>query len=117
MGKYVNDTITGVSSNRINPFFILYKTGTTEDYGEAYGFNLIYSGNHRSTVEVDSINNMRITEGINPDTFEFTLKEMEEFEVPETVLSYSKEGFNKLSQNFHDYINNHIIDENFRRFP
>jgi len=117
IGSYLNGTISGVSSNRCNPFFIVYKDGCLENSGEAYGFNLIYSGNHQEYIEIDSLNNIRIMQGINPETFEYKLKKDEIFEVPEEVMSYSSNGFNVLSHNFHDYIKNHIIDSFFKSFP
>ena len=45
-GRHVNESYTGTSSNRANPFIMLGRTDTSEDYGECFGFNLIYSGNH-----------------------------------------------------------------------
>lgn len=117
IGKISNASLCGVSSARCNQFFMLYKDGATEDNGKAYGFNLIYSGNHSEEVEVDSLNNVRIINGINPLTFSFTLKENEVFEVPEAVMSYSSLGFNSLSQNFHQYIKEHIVDKEFKNFP
>ena len=45
-GKHVNASYTGTSSSRANPFVMIAKTDTTEDTGECYGCNLIYSGNH-----------------------------------------------------------------------
>lgn len=50
-GKYVNESCTGTSSSRANPFVMLSRKETTEDAGECYGFNLIYSGNHYEAVE------------------------------------------------------------------
>ena len=45
-GKHVISSQAGVSSSRANPFTMLHKSGTTENYGLCYGFNLIYSSNH-----------------------------------------------------------------------
>ena len=44
--RVVNESVTGFSSNFTNPGFILSQTDTGEDAGEAYGFNLVWSGNH-----------------------------------------------------------------------
>ena len=43
--KVVLESLTGASSHRCNPGFLLYEPGATEDAGRVYGFNLIYSGN------------------------------------------------------------------------
>lgn len=53
-GKYVNASYTGTSSSRANPFVMLSGRETTEDTGDCYGFNLVYSGNHYEAVEVNS---------------------------------------------------------------
>ncbi len=39
-GKYVNESYTGTSSSRTNPFVMLAETGTNEDSGACYGINL-----------------------------------------------------------------------------
>lgn len=50
-GMYVNSSTTGASSNRHNPGFLLSEKHTSEDSGRAWGFNLVYSGNHFGLVE------------------------------------------------------------------
>ena len=108
-GTYVNASATGASSNRHNPGFLLFEDGTGETRGRVYGFNLIYSGNHFGSVERAGNDVLRIQTGINPHCFEWTLCEGEVFETPEAILSYSDTGFNGLSHNFHDFINNHVV--------
>jgi alpha-galactosidase len=108
-GKYVNDTYAGVSSNRANPFTMLAQPYTTEDYGQCYGFNLVYSGNHYTSFEVNSFGKTRVVSGINPRSFCFVLSPGEEFEAPEAIMSFSGSGFNALSQNFHRFIKKHIL--------
>lgn len=53
-GKYVNESFTGTSSSRANPFIMLGRKETTEDTGECFGINLIYSGSHYEAVEVQA---------------------------------------------------------------
>ncbi len=117
IGKYVSDTICGVSSNRTNPLIYLYKDGSTESAGESYAFNLIYSGNHSEVVERTFTGNVRVLTGMNPFTFEYTLGKGEEFEIPEAIMSYSSEGFTKLSLNMQRFVRDHIVEEKFRNFP
>ena len=45
-GLTVNSSITGDSSNRHNPGFLLVSADARENAGDVYGFNLLYSGNH-----------------------------------------------------------------------
>mgnify|MGYP000984427912 CR=1 FL=1 len=108
-GIYINDSKTGASSNLHNPLVILRKKNTDENIGACYGFNLIYSGNHKTTVEVTPHHKIRLLSGINDHAFNYAIKSGSEFVTPEAVMTYSNQGLNKLSQNFHDFINNHII--------
>ena len=108
-GIYINDAKSGASSNTKNPLVILKKKDTDENKGSCYGVNLIYSGNHKTVIEVTTHKTMRLLTGINDFAFNFTVNPEEEFITPEAVITYSKDGLNKLSQNFHYFVNNHII--------
>ena len=70
-GIYINDSKTGNSSNRHNPFFMLKEKTATYNNGDVYSFNLVYSGNHYEMVEVSSFNKVRIQTGINPYCFKY----------------------------------------------
>ncbi|MCR5837250.1 MAG: alpha-galactosidase [Lachnospiraceae bacterium] len=108
-GKHVNSSFTGTSSSRANPFVMLHKKSTDEDSGQCYGFNLVYSGNHYEAAEVSGFGKTRLVTGINPEGFEFALNPGEELEAPEAVMTFSAEGFNKMSRNMHGFIRNHIV--------
>ena len=108
-GIQTNSSTIGASSNIHNPGFIIASEGATESQGGVYGFNLVYSGNHYSTIELSNRDLVRVQSGINPYCFEWELKENEKFETPEAVMSFSATGFNGLSHNFHDFVNNHIV--------
>jgi len=108
-GLYVNDSTTGSSSNRHNPFIMLSKDTCTQEKGECIGMNLIYSGNHYEAIEVSEYGKVRIMTGINPYQFAWTLEKNEAFYTPEAVISYSADGQNGLSHNMHQFIQNHIV--------
>jgi len=108
-GRLVNESATGASSNRANPGFLLYRKGAGEGKGDVWGFNLVYSGNHQSSVETDAKGSVRVLCGINPDRFEWTLRKNECFETPEAVMSFSSDGFGNLSRNMHGFVNRHIV--------
>ncbi|MDE6025460.1 MAG: alpha-galactosidase [Lachnospiraceae bacterium] len=108
-GKHVNASYTGTSSSRSNPFVMLSKDETSEDFGDCYGFNLIYSGNHYEAVEVSGYGKTRIAIGINPQSFCYLIGEGESFETPEAVMSYSHKGFNEMSQHMHEFVREHIV--------
>ena len=113
-GIIVNDSTTGDSSNKHNPAFLLRKKGADEEHGEVLGFNLVYSGNHYSAVEVGTHGTARVMSGINPHCFLWKLGTGERFEAPEAVMSYSDAGINGMSANMHDFVNAHIVPKEFR---
>lgn len=108
-GKLVTESRTGSSSNRTNPFFMVHSPNAAEHSGSVYGFNLIYSGNHYSAVEVNAYGKTRIISGIQPEGFRFLLKEGECFETPEAVMTYSSDGFSGQSVNMHRFVKEHIV--------
>ncbi len=113
-GIYVNSSTTGSSSNRHNPGFLLASDSATENSGAVYGFNLVYSGNHYGAVELSNHDLVRVELGINPYCFEWELAKGEQFETPEAVFSFSGQGFNGLSHNFHDFVNRHIVRSDWK---
>lgn len=109
VGKHVNASFAGVSSNRANPFVMLGKKGVTEDSGECYGFNLVYSGNHYEAAEVNAFGKTRLVAGINPQSFCFILEQGDVFEAPEAVMTYSHQGYNGMSGQMHRFVREHIV--------
>lgn len=98
----------GTSSHQYNPSVILADTHTTEDFGSCYGMLFVYSGNFLCEVEKDQINQTRLLMGLNDELFSYPLDAKEEFVVPEVILSYSQNGFARLSHNYHSCIRNHV---------
>ena len=99
----------GETSHHEQAFLGLVSPSATQHQGEVYGFHLIYSGNFRGQVERDSYETLRVTLGINPDRFAFTLQPGESFQAPEGVMVFSAEGLNGMSHTFHDLYRNHLI--------
>ena len=91
----------GGSSHQDQPFFALVSPETTEEQGQAYGFSLIYSGNHLGGTEVDSFYQTRACLGINPDLFAWRLDPGEDFQTPEAVLVFSAAGLGAMSRQYH----------------
>ncbi|MDF2514418.1 MAG: Alpha-galactosidase, partial [Herbinix sp.] len=116
-GILVIDTKAGISSNRCNPFFMVSKQGTSEEYGDCYGFNLIYSGSHYAACEVNSFGKLRVIQGIQPSEFRYHLKSGDSFEAPEAVMTYSHQGFTGMSHNMHHFIRNHIVRGDWKNRP
>lgn len=116
-GKYVIESNTGGSSSRANPFFMVHDPMATERNGAVYGFNLIYSGNHYSAVEVNAYGKTRIVSGIQPRGFCFVLAPGETFEAPEAVMTFSDKGFSGQSVNMHRFVRNHIVRGTWKHKP
>ena len=108
-GTLVNESRTGFSSNRANPGFILSERAADERHGRAWGFNLVYSGNHMSCVSADPRGTVRVMSGISPDRFEWRLGTGESFETPEAVMCFSADGLGGMSRAMHDFVNRHIV--------
>ncbi len=107
--RVVNESTTGFSSNRHNPGFLLSEPKATEEHGQVYGFNLVYSGNHYAGAQRSLQGLTRVVQGISPSNFAKTLEPGESFETPEAVLAWSNEGFGGLSHRMHQFINRHIV--------
>ncbi len=109
------DSKKGVSSNDHNPFFILKEKNTFEDYGNCFGFGLVYSGNFEANIEVNPHNLLRANIGINSFDFRYSLQPQETFTTPEVIMSYSGKGLGTLTHNFHQVVNDKIINQNFNK--
>ena len=62
-------SIRGTSSHQMNPFVALVDSNTDEFNGAAYGFALVYSGNHAFEIEKDQLDQVRLLVGINSYNF------------------------------------------------
>jgi len=108
------ESTRGASSHQHNPFIALLRKGTTEDTGEVYAFNFVYSGNFLAQAEVDQFNNTRVTMGINPFDFSWKLAPGEDFQTPEAVMVYSSEGLGSMSRTFHELYGSRLVRGVFR---
>ncbi len=114
-GTYTIGSRVGFSSAKNNPGFIIRKKDTGEDHGKAWGFNLVYSGNHYSSVSKNEYGMHRIQGGLSFERFHQVIRQGESFETPEAVMTYSAQGLNRLSQNFHAFINEHIVRSDWKK--
>jgi len=107
--RVVNSTAAGASSNRSNPFVMLSKADTTETAGPCYGLNLVWSGNHYASAEVNAYGKTRFLSGMSPEDFEYLLKPGEELQAPEAVMAFSDKGFSGISSVMHPFVREHIV--------
>lgn len=99
----------GVSGHCQNPFAALVEKNADEDMGEAYGFNLVYSGNFSALCECDFNCTSRFIMGINPVDFGWKLQKGEYFDTPEAVMVYTENGIGEMSRIFHRFYNNNLV--------
>lgn len=90
----------GASSAQANPFVALADAAATEESGDVYGFNLVYSGNFTAQVEQDQFNVNRVQIGMHG--FSWQLDAGASFCTPEAVMVYSAQGFGGMSRIYHD---------------
>ena len=117
--RVVNESTTGFSSALHQPGFLLAEEGAGEDHGRAYGFNLIWSGNHYSSAQRSFQGLTRVMQGVGIANFSREITPGEGFETPEAVMSWSDGGLNGLSACFHAFVNRHIVPKawQFRERP
>ncbi|MBQ7004344.1 MAG: alpha-galactosidase [Oscillospiraceae bacterium] len=110
-------TRRGASSHHHNPFIILAAPETTEKIGECFGVMQVYSGSHRTDVEVDFRGMTRVVTGINDELFAWQLEPGEVFHTPEAILMFTHDGIGELSRRYHDFIRSNIMRSQYTFKP
>lgn len=108
-GRQSASSLRGESSHQDNPFMAVLACDATEDCGEVYGFNFVYSGNFIAEAEGCQFDTVRATMGIHPMDFGWVLEQNQEFQAPEVVMVYSNQGIGGMTRIFHDLYRNHLI--------
>ena len=108
-GKQSVSSIRGESSHQEHPFMAWKKRTTTEETGDIYAMNFVYSGNFLAQIEGDQFGSMRATMGINPYGFCWKLEPEASFQAPEVICVYSADGIGGMTRCFHDLYRNHLI--------
>ena len=110
----VIDSKRGTSSHNTNPFVALVSPETTEEYGDAYGFCLMYSGSFIAEISGEQFHSTRVQMGIQPMGFEWSVQPGESFQTPEAILVYSDRGLGEMSRRFHRTIRENVCRGKFR---
>ena len=108
-GKQMVSTVCGKSSHQEHPFIALVTPETTQETGEVYAMNFVYSGNFIAQAELSQYQQVRMVMGIHPEEFKWKLAPGNEFQAPEVVMTYSAEGLGKMTRSFHDLYRRHLI--------
>ena len=102
------DSKRGTSSNTTNPFFALQSHQATDEAGDVYAFNLVYSGNFEANIEVSSQKLLRVNLGINSFDFRWKLAPNEIFITPEVISIYSNQGLRGMQTQMQNFVKTRI---------
>ena len=80
-----------------------------EDEGEVLAGTLAWSGNYQIQFEIDPLDNLRLIAGINPYASEYHLVANKEFVTPSFLFTYSCQGLEVASQNWHRWARKHRL--------
>ncbi len=118
-GTYLVESKRGISSHQSHPFLALVSPDCTQEHGEVYAMNFVYSGNFFASAEKNQFGAFRMAMGIHPDGFCWKLAAGESFQAPEAVIVYSDAGLDKMTHIFHDLYRNHLIRQQwvYKRRP
>ena len=108
-GRQNISSFKGESSHQEHPFLALVTPEVTQEVGEVYAMNFVYSGNFIAQVEKNQFDSVRMTMGIHPEGFTWKLDKGERFVAPEVVMVYSSEGLGKMTRTFHNLYREHLI--------
>ena len=99
------DTKLGTRANLFQPsvFMISMDKPATEDEGTVLYGALEYSGNFKTDIELDYLNNLKIISGINNYASPYSLKPNEEFVTPAFLYTLSNTGKGDASRNMHNW--------------
>lgn len=88
-----------------SPSFLISLDGPArEDSGEVYGGSLAWSGNHKTTFEVDECGQLNVLPQINDFASTYTLDPGQTLTTPQMVWTYSDRGRGQVSRNLHDWV-------------
>ncbi|MEQ3658990.1 MAG: alpha-galactosidase [Glaciecola sp.] len=109
LGAVLRENRKGKTSHDNFPGAVLHDKYTNESQGECYGFHLGWSGNHRTRVELlpEQRTYVQMGELLMPS--EVTLQAGQSYQSPTLYCSFSKEGFSQLSNQFHNFVRQHIL--------
>lgn len=99
----------GTPGHQEHPFAAMCTKGATEDEGEVYAMHFVYSGNFIAQIEKNASDSVRMTMGIHPEGFCWKLEQGEVFTAPEVVLTYSWQGFGRMTRTLHELYRKHLI--------
>lgn len=104
----------GMSSHQYNPFVMLSDPDTSEISGRCWVMEFVYSGGFAAEAERDQYDQVRMQMGLSEDRFSYPLHPGESLTAPEVIMTYSSDGFEKITHNLHRCIRGHICRGKYR---
>lgn len=110
-GIKVLDSKLGTRANLFQPpvFMVSLETPATENEGFVLFAGLEWSGNFRTDLELDPLNNLRIISGINNDASNYRLAKNVIFKTPKFWFTLSSQGKGFASRNLHNWATKYKI--------
>lgn len=94
-----------------NASFILSLNQKAKPYeGELIMGSLAWTGNFNLNFELDEMNQLNILAGINPFFSARKLKREQSFTTPKMLFTYSNQGYNEGTRNFHDWARKYSLN-------
>ena len=106
--SYVVDSAKGSSSHQQNPFLLLADRGATETSGRCWAMEFVYSGSFKGEAACDQYGQTRMQLGLSDELFYYPLEPGDQITAPEVIMSFSKDGFGRLSDNLHRCVREHV---------
>jgi alpha-galactosidase len=112
-GIKVLDSKLGTRANLYQPpvFMISFNKPATENGGSVLYGMLEWSGNFRTDLEVDPLNNLRLISGINNYASDYILKPGATFTTPKFIHILSNSGVGDASRNLHRWARNYQLPD------
>ena len=105
-GKFVSESISGISSATHNPF-VMVKVN-----GKVIGLNLVWSGNHKEVVEISPNKKVRVLTGMSDYGLYYKVNKGEKFVSPEAVF-VCESAEQDVTLEMHKFSLNHIVNPDF----
>lgn len=79
--------------------------------------SFMYSGNFLVEAEKDQFDQTRVQMGLSDEMFDYKVEAGDTFVAPQVILSYTENGLNALSQQYHTFIRRHVCRGKYKEIP
>ncbi len=116
-GTFLQENRKGRTSHDNFPGLVLAESNTNDLQGNALGFHLAWSGNHRLCVE--ELHDGRALAQMGELLFpgEVTIEQNDSYQSPTVYATFSQKGLNGVTQNFHTFVRSQILSESITLKP